>query len=253
MLSAEYTGHGGTFLVAEDTVFYLDTDGRLCSRDLKGKSKKILADKQVKDIKYRKGWLYYIDLDNWYLLRVASKGGEPQLIIEETIDNYYLTDETIVYQTGYCTPMEYDRLEKDGSSKYYFKELGANGETEILMEGDLKQEQPYYYNSSYCIIQLVLFDKTGLYYTIYNEKKSSTYLFKNFDGEKTKLSDFLIDEEVFPTIILDDGIYSFCYKHNVAGSENFYRIAKDGGKEEKLGGLFSNAEIFTPALNMIDA
>lgn len=29
MLSAGYTGHGGTFLVADDTIFYLNTDRRL--------------------------------------------------------------------------------------------------------------------------------------------------------------------------------------------------------------------------------
>lgn len=212
---------------------------------MEGNNYKVLIEgMKVANIKYRKGWLYFVNLNNWFLYRMPLEGGEPELFIEETIDNYYLTDETIVYQTGYITPMGILR-EKYGSKKYYFKELNANGETEILMEEDI-EDHKYYYSFNYCIVQLIHFDDTGLYYAFFNEKERSTYLFKYADSKQTKLSDYLIDNEVFPAIMLDDYIYAFCYIDNVAGSEGFIRIKKDGSKEEKIGGFYSTPNYLLP-------
>lgn len=242
LLSTEYTGHGGTFLVAEDTVFYLNTDRKLCSRDLTGANGNLLVNKQVADIKYRKGWLYFIDWESWYLYRMPTKGGEPEIVIEDTIDDYYLTEETIVYQTGYCTPMEYDLLEKDGSSKYYFKELGANGETSMLLEGDLNGESPYYSIAGPSNVQIIEKYNNKLLYTLWDSNKYSTWLYEYSNKESVMLTDLEVDNSAFPTIALDEWIYTFCLNPQ----EGFFRIKRDGSIQEKIGEYYKMPKYFLP-------
>ena len=242
LLSTKYTGYGGTFLIAEDTIFYLNNDRKLCSRDLAGANGKILTDIQIADIKYRKGWLYFIDWESRYLYRMPTKGGKPEIVIEETIDDYYLTEETIVYQTGYCTPTEYDLLEKDGSSKYYFKVIGANGEVSMLLEGDLNGESPYYSIAGPSNVQIIAKYNNKLLYTLWDSNKYSTWLYEYSNKESEMLTDLEVDNSAFPTIALDEWIYTFCLNPQ----EGFFRIKRDGSIQDKIGEYYKMPKYFLP-------
>ena len=243
LLSTEYTGYGGTFLIAEDTIFYLNNDRKLCSRDLTGANGIILSDIQISDIKYRKGWLYFIDWDSRYLYRIPTKGGEPEIVLEETIDDNYLTEETIVYQTGYCTPTEYDLLEKDGSSKYYFKELGANGETSMLLEGDLNGEFPYYLGpAGKSTVKIIKNEKNKLLYSLWDSNKYSTWLYEYSNEEINILTEFEVANSVFPTIVIDEWIYTYCLNPK----DGFFRIKRDDSIQEKIGEFYETPKYLLP-------
>ena len=68
------TADKGLFIVAEEQIFYYDLDGKLCSVDLKGDNKKIISTNTGYNLAYRKGELFYINLENEMLYKIKTDG-----------------------------------------------------------------------------------------------------------------------------------------------------------------------------------
>ena len=147
------------------------------------------------------------------------------------MDYYFLTEDSIIYQTGYYQK-EFYETQPEVVKNYYFKRLNENNSSEILLQSELDKEDKY--SNSKRDIQLIYADEEAIYFIEYDfldQKKE--ILYKYHDGRKDTLTTLSLDIFVFPAIMIDNWIYTFAYDGERKG---FYRIHKDGNLGERIGG-----------------
>lgn len=208
---------GSMFLIAEDAIFYVDTDWNLCSRDLQGANKKILSKDIGVGLKYKDGWLYYTrDVDDVLagkLYRRKTDGSQEETVINEDIYYFYLTENSIVYQIGV-------------GKEVHVKELNDDGNTVMIMVDELASEELVRYGQ----FQLIKVENGSVYY--YKDTKEEFSVYKYQNGETFELTDLYVDNTVFSIVMIGDNIY--CYASNEV-ERGLFRISKDGSSSEKIG------------------
>lgn len=207
----------GMFILAEDTIFYSDTNDNLCSRTLSGDNKRVLSGNNVMNLKYRNGWLYYIDNMKGRLWRIKTDGSKDECIIDQEIDYYYLTSDSIVYQTA-------------ENYTAFVKEQKDDGSVKILMQKELTHKQ----SMSSGQFQLIDVRDGEVYY--YQDTGDVFTVYKFSDGVTSQLAELSVDNYVYPLQIIDSWIYCFA---DTDDEEAFYRVNIDGTSTERVGDFYS--------------
>ena len=224
------TAYKGLFVVADERIYYYDVDGHLCSVDLTGDNKKVISTNTGYNLAYRKGEIFYINLQNEKLYKIKTDGNGELCIINDRVDYYFLTEDTIIYQTGYY-PNEINETQPEVRKNYYFKKLIEDNNPEILLQGELDKGDIY--SNSKRDIQLIYADKEAIYFTEYDFlDKKKEILFKYHDSKKDELTTIDLNTIVFPAVMIEEWIYFFGSDQEKKG---FFRIHKDGKQVEKIG------------------